>query len=53
MDRRSLIEEAAGISKFNILLSDFNIEIPSLVKDKVASEAKITVDINYDPLKAS
>ncbi len=42
-----------GISKFNILLSDFNIEVPSLVIVEVASEAKITVDINYDPLKAS
>ncbi|MFN8143696.1 MAG: YceI family protein [Bacteroidia bacterium] len=42
-----------GVSKFNVLLSDFNVAIPSLVKDKVASEAKITVDINYDPLKAS
>ena len=42
-----------GTSKFNVLLSDFNVGIPSLVKDKVAPEAKITVDINYDPLKAS
>ncbi|HRH65098.1 MAG TPA: YceI family protein [Bacteroidia bacterium] len=43
----------SGVSNFSILLSDFNVGIPSLVKDKVSPEAKITVDISYDPLKAS
>jgi polyisoprenoid-binding protein YceI len=44
---------ASGISNFKITLKDFNIEIPSLVKDKVANDADIKVDINYEPYKAS
>ena len=35
--RRAIVN---GVSKFNVLLSDFNVAIPSLVKDKVASEVK-------------
>ncbi len=35
---------------FNVNLSDFNIEIPSLVKDKIDKEAKIVIDILYEPL---
>ena len=34
-------------SDFVILLSDYKIEIPSLVKDKVSNEVKIVVDANY------
>ncbi len=41
----------SGKSDFKILLSDFNVEIPSLVADKVAKEAKIKVDVAYEPLK--
>ena len=44
---------ATGVSNFKITLKDFNIEIPSLVKDKVANDADIKVDINYEPYKAS
>lgn len=43
----------AGKSEFKILMSDFNIEVPSLVGDKVSKEAKIKVDINYEVLKTS
>ncbi len=43
----------SGKSNFKILFSDFNIVIPNLVKDKVAKEATIKVDVNYEPLKAS
>ncbi|MBK9639457.1 MAG: YceI family protein [Bacteroidetes bacterium] len=34
-------------SDFVILLSDYKIEIPSLVKEKVSNEVKIVVDANY------
>ena len=38
-------------STFNVLLSDFNVSIPSMVKDKVSNTIKITVDCKMDPLK--
>lgn len=38
-------------STFNVLLSDFKISIPSLVKDKVSNNVKIVVDCNLQPLK--
>ncbi|HEU4471687.1 MAG TPA: YceI family protein [Flavisolibacter sp.] len=37
---------------FNILLSDYNIKIPAVVKDKLSNTIKITVDCKLDPLKA-
>jgi polyisoprenoid-binding protein YceI len=40
-------------SVFKILLANYNIEVPSLVQDKVAKEASITVDITYELLKTS
>lgn len=36
-------------SDFKLLLSDYGVNVPSLVKDKVASETKITVDLAYQP----
>lgn len=36
-------------STFNILLKDFNIEIPKVVKDKVSESVKIVVDVPYQP----
>ncbi len=38
-------------SNFQLTLSDFGIDIPQLVADKVAKTAKITVDCLLDPLK--
>jgi polyisoprenoid-binding protein YceI len=38
-------------STFNVLLSDYKISIPSLVKDKVSKNIKIVVDCNLEPLK--
>jgi hypothetical protein len=38
-------------AEFVILLSDYNIEIPSLVKDKISKSAKIKVDCLMEPLK--
>jgi len=40
-------------SDFKVLLTDYNIEIPSLVKDKLAREATISIDVNYEILKTS
>lgn len=36
---------------FNILLSDYNIRIPAVVKDKLSNSIRITVDCNLGPLK--
>lgn len=35
---------------FEITIEDFKIEIPSLVKDKIEKQAKIVIDITYEPL---
>lgn len=39
-------------SDFKITLADFDVTVPSVVKDKVASQAKITVDLTYQPVAA-
>jgi polyisoprenoid-binding protein YceI len=39
-------------STFNVLISDYNIKIPSIVKDKVSNSIKITVDCDLEPLKS-
>ncbi len=36
---------------FKIIVEDFKIPIPGLVKDKIAKEATITVDLTLKPLK--
>ena len=36
---------------FNVLLADYNIEIPALVKDQVAKSVKVKVDVTLEPLK--
>jgi polyisoprenoid-binding protein YceI len=41
----------AATSTFNVLLSDYNISIPSIVKDKISNSIKIIVDCKMDPLK--
>src|SRR5215213_5253622 len=38
-------------SAFNVLLSDYNIKIPAVVKDKVSNSIKISVDCRLEPLK--
>ena len=38
-------------AEFTILLSDFKIEIPKVVKDNVSNTVKITVDCSLEPLK--
>ena len=42
-----------GKSEFNILLEDYKIDVPSVVKDKISKEVKINVDLNYELYKAS
>jgi polyisoprenoid-binding protein YceI len=39
-----------AISKFNVTPGDFNISIPSVVKEKIANEIEVTVEMSYDPL---
>lgn len=39
-------------SSFNIKLSDYNIKVPSVVKDKLSNNIKITVDTKLEPLKS-
>ena len=39
-------------STFNLLIKDYNIEIPKVVKDKVAESVKVVVDISYEPFQA-
>lgn len=41
-----------AISTFNIAPEDYNIEIPNLVRDKIAKQIKVTVDMNYEPFKS-
>ena len=38
-------------SVFTVLLSDYKIKIPSLVKDKLSNNIKVTVDCKLEPLK--
>lgn len=38
-------------STFNVLLSDYGIKIPQLVKDKISNTVKVTVDCKLDALK--
>ena len=37
-------------SEFKIMLEDYKILIPSLVKDKISKEVRVVIDINYEPL---
>jgi polyisoprenoid-binding protein YceI len=39
-------------STFNVLISDYKITIPSIVKDKVSKTIKIVVDCDLEPLKS-
>jgi hypothetical protein len=38
-------------STFNVAPADYNIAIPSVVKDKIAKDIKVTVDSTYEPYK--
>lgn len=38
-------------SVFSVLVSDYDIKIPSVVKDKISKTIKVTVDCRLEPLK--
>ena len=38
-------------AEFNVAVADYKIAIPSLVKDKIAKNVKISVDAGLEPLK--
>jgi polyisoprenoid-binding protein YceI len=38
-------------STFNLQLSDYNIKIPAVVKDKISNTVRITVDTKLEPFK--
>ncbi|MEI8134761.1 MAG: YceI family protein [bacterium] len=42
--------KVSGYANLQILLSDFGIEIPGLVKDKISNKVTITVKVWLDPL---
>lgn len=42
-----------GKAEFIVQLSDYNIDVPSIVNDKLNKEARISVEMNYEPLKTS
>ncbi len=42
----------AAKSEFKLLLSDFKIDVPTVVQDKVSKEAKISVDLTFQPMAA-
>ena len=44
-------ETVGGNAEFAILLSDYNIAIPSLVKDKISKTVTIKINCNYNLLK--
>lgn len=39
----------AAFSKFSVKLKDYNVVIPSLVKDKISEDIDITADCKYEP----
>ena len=39
-------------SVFNVAPEDYKIEIPKLVREKIAKQIKVTVDMDYQPLKS-
>jgi len=45
--------KASANSKFNLLLADYKIEIPKLVKDKVSESVAVEVSMNYEPFTAA
>lgn len=42
--------DVQGKAKFKIKLADYNVTIPSVVKDKINEQVEIRVDMNYKPM---
>ncbi|MCB0576847.1 MAG: YceI family protein, partial [Saprospiraceae bacterium] len=43
--------KATASASFTVTLSDFDISVPSVVSDKLAKEAKISIDAELEPMK--
>lgn len=43
-------DDISAASEFPVAVADYGIEIPSVVRDNIAKEVKVTVDIDYQPL---
>jgi polyisoprenoid-binding protein YceI len=43
--------KVSATASFNVLLSDYKVNVPALVGDKVSKTAKITVNCGLEPLK--
>ncbi|MEN8137612.1 MAG: YceI family protein [Bacteroidota bacterium] len=41
----------SGTSEFIVSAEDFGIEIPAVVRDKIAREVRVIININYEPYK--
>ena len=39
-----------AISEFKIVLEDYKVSIPAIVKDKISKEVRVVIEINYEPL---
>lgn len=44
-------QKVGGKAVFKILLSDYGISIPAMVKEKISNEIEITADIDYQSMK--
>jgi polyisoprenoid-binding protein YceI len=44
-------EKIEVTSVFPLLLSDYRIAIPAIVKDKISNNVKVTADLKLEPLK--
>ncbi|MGC4232489.1 MAG: YceI family protein [Niabella sp.] len=40
-----------SVAQFNVLISDYNISIPGIVRDKISKTATVKVNCTYAPLK--
>jgi hypothetical protein len=40
-----------GKAKFKVALADYNVTVPEVVKNKIAKEIELTVDLDYSPFK--
>jgi polyisoprenoid-binding protein YceI len=53
---KGIIEVVSGginaSSKFNIIPEDYNMAIPSVVREKIAKNMEVSVNINYTPLES-
>jgi polyisoprenoid-binding protein YceI len=39
----------SAASSFNVAVADYNIEVPSVVRDNIAKEVRVDIDVNFEP----